>query len=554
MVRNIPEEIPLEWASVPDMQGAWIILQPIEADMQLVQSGHLVSGTYCNSKIEGTIEGALFKEGEDIIFIGKWADQLGRGDFSVFHSQSRKCRSWQNLFPGKMEAFQKPDLGRRICGRNEIMQITDHIHALKIPFQITDPSGQKIPRFVYAFLIYGEKICLIDSGVAGSEKIILDYLKRTGRSPAGDLQAHPHPRSPRSHWCRRCHQTHFRLHRGGSCCGKGMDRGCGACRQKSAPFPAFSPWWADRSRSTTHCKTEMSCIWMVVSLCRCCTPPATLPAPSPCGWLKTALSSRRMPFPLPEICPSIRIFWHPSAPCRGLPPFRKSSSFWRPGMSRAGVAKPIASWMKGCNICNASTAAFSRWREKIRRRWSWIPCSYAGEFWLDLGLPPIMANPLVAASFQASLKEEIRRISNLSMKVSMNHYEDEDKIIWLKDRDALARMGYVRERWLLCPIRTGPVKASPGEMLIGYAVLKKTAAKSDEKGFCRRIFTLLPDGSILRSRWDLPELCAAGSRRSAFGRGRKAQPTNNLSCQFAFILTTLTAKIKACRAMIKARL
>ena len=54
MVRNIPEEIPLEWASVPDMQGAWVILQPLEADLHLVQSGHLVSGTYCNSKIEGT--------------------------------------------------------------------------------------------------------------------------------------------------------------------------------------------------------------------------------------------------------------------------------------------------------------------------------------------------------------------------------------------------------------------------------------------------------------------------------------------------------------------
>jgi hypothetical protein len=69
-------------------------------------------------------------------------------------------------------------------------------------------------------------------------------------------------------------------------------------------------------------------------------------------------------------------------------------------------------------------------------------------------------------------------------------YEDEDKIVWLKDRDALARMNYVRERWLLCPLRTGPVKAAPGEMLIGYAVLKKTTAKTDEKGFCRRIFTL----------------------------------------------------------------
>jgi hypothetical protein len=82
MVRKIPEEFPIE-SSLPDMQGTWIILQPIEADLQLVQSGHLVSGTYCSARVMGVIEGALFREGEDIIFIGKWADQLGRGDFRV---------------------------------------------------------------------------------------------------------------------------------------------------------------------------------------------------------------------------------------------------------------------------------------------------------------------------------------------------------------------------------------------------------------------------------------------------------------------------------------
>jgi hydroxyacylglutathione hydrolase len=76
------------------------------------------------------------------------------------------------------------------------MQITDHVHALKIPFQITDPSGQEIARFVYAFLIYGQKIYLIDSGVASSEKIILDYLKTTGRSPqeiSRLILTHAHP-------------------------------------------------------------------------------------------------------------------------------------------------------------------------------------------------------------------------------------------------------------------------------------------------------------------------------------------------------------------------
>jgi len=63
------------------------------------------------------------------------------------------------------------------------MQITKHIHALKVPFQITDRSGQKVQRFVYVYLIYGEKSCLIDSGIASSEQFIFDYLRETGRRP-----------------------------------------------------------------------------------------------------------------------------------------------------------------------------------------------------------------------------------------------------------------------------------------------------------------------------------------------------------------------------------
>ena len=71
-------------------------------------------------------------------------------------------------------------------------------------------------------------------------------------------------------------------------------------------------------------------------------------------------------------------------------------------------------------------------------------------------------------------------------------YEDEEKIVWLRDREYLAMLKYVREELLLCSIRTGPVRAPPGEVLIGYAVLKKTAVKNSQGGFCRRIFTLHP--------------------------------------------------------------
>ncbi|MBN1455467.1 MAG: MBL fold metallo-hydrolase [Methanomicrobia archaeon] len=63
------------------------------------------------------------------------------------------------------------------------MHITEHIHALKIPFQLTSPAGTRIARFVYVYLMYGDTICLIDSGVAGSEHVIFDYLKQTDRRP-----------------------------------------------------------------------------------------------------------------------------------------------------------------------------------------------------------------------------------------------------------------------------------------------------------------------------------------------------------------------------------
>jgi glyoxylase-like metal-dependent hydrolase (beta-lactamase superfamily II) len=63
------------------------------------------------------------------------------------------------------------------------MQCTPHIHALKVPFKVPLNPGQTIDRFVYCYLIYGESVCVVDSGVAGSEKLIFDYLARTGRSP-----------------------------------------------------------------------------------------------------------------------------------------------------------------------------------------------------------------------------------------------------------------------------------------------------------------------------------------------------------------------------------
>jgi hypothetical protein len=73
-----------------------------------------------------------------------------------------------------------------------------------------------------------------------------------------------------------------------------------------------------------------------------------------------------------------------------------------------------------------------------------------------------------------------------------DYYVQEDRIIWLANHESLAKMGYVRERFQFAAIRTGPIRPPLDEELIGYAVLKQTAAVEPGKGFKRRIFTLQP--------------------------------------------------------------
>lgn len=76
------------------------------------------------------------------------------------------------------------------------MQVTEHIHALRIPFTLPIGPGITLDRFVYAFLIFGEDICLIDTGVASSKQVIFDYILSTGRNPeeiSTIVQTHTHP-------------------------------------------------------------------------------------------------------------------------------------------------------------------------------------------------------------------------------------------------------------------------------------------------------------------------------------------------------------------------
>lgn len=76
------------------------------------------------------------------------------------------------------------------------MKVTDIIHTLKVPFKILAAEGLTIERYVYVYFIFGDEIYLIDSAVAGSGKIIYEYIKSQGRKPeeiAAIILTHAHP-------------------------------------------------------------------------------------------------------------------------------------------------------------------------------------------------------------------------------------------------------------------------------------------------------------------------------------------------------------------------
>lgn len=77
------------------------------------------------------------------------------------------------------------------------MQISPHVHALRIPFTIPVAPDESLPRFVYVYIVLGDReVWLVDSGVAGTEERIAAYLREMGRD-LGDVSTlvltHSHP-------------------------------------------------------------------------------------------------------------------------------------------------------------------------------------------------------------------------------------------------------------------------------------------------------------------------------------------------------------------------
>jgi glyoxylase-like metal-dependent hydrolase (beta-lactamase superfamily II) len=76
------------------------------------------------------------------------------------------------------------------------MKITETIHAFKHHFRLALGENQYAERFVYSYILLGEKICLIDAGVRVTAPLLQDYLRQIGRSPneiSIVLLTHAHP-------------------------------------------------------------------------------------------------------------------------------------------------------------------------------------------------------------------------------------------------------------------------------------------------------------------------------------------------------------------------
>ena len=71
-----------------------------------------------------------------------------------------------------------------------------HIHAIHIPFRVPIAPDRFIEREVYAYLVVGETLTLIDCGVAGSAEGIFEAVRGLGRDPAEIttlILSHAHP-------------------------------------------------------------------------------------------------------------------------------------------------------------------------------------------------------------------------------------------------------------------------------------------------------------------------------------------------------------------------
>lgn len=70
------------------------------------------------------------------------------------------------------------------------------VHPIRLPFKLPIDEQRTVDRFVYAYLVMGERVCLVDTGAAGSHQRVIYLLAANGKTAADIdwvVNTHEHP-------------------------------------------------------------------------------------------------------------------------------------------------------------------------------------------------------------------------------------------------------------------------------------------------------------------------------------------------------------------------
>lgn len=123
------------------------------------------------------------------------------------------------------------------------MKITDNVYLIRKDFYVTP----EVKRYINIYLITGENCYLRDSGVAGSEKLIEEYLHSIGRKPIENCKKQMHRLK-----CVGKSATIVSEHTFGSAFGIAFGSTCGIESNIFRHFPVFR----QRKRGGRQCQTE----------------------------------------------------------------------------------------------------------------------------------------------------------------------------------------------------------------------------------------------------------------------------------------------------------
>jgi glyoxylase-like metal-dependent hydrolase (beta-lactamase superfamily II) len=74
--------------------------------------------------------------------------------------------------------------------------MTQRVHAVRLPFLLPINEEKSVERFVHAYVVIGDQVCIVDTGPAGAQQGIVDALEALGKSVEDVdwvVDTHEHP-------------------------------------------------------------------------------------------------------------------------------------------------------------------------------------------------------------------------------------------------------------------------------------------------------------------------------------------------------------------------